>query len=399
MYNKYAIIGGKNMNLNVYEKTRYQNIYRHKQNKNYVIMISTPVKTSISKIDGKKIVKLDDALKIRDNPKIKAQKRAEITYKEDFDTLWEKYIDYCKIELRLAYNTIIKKEKIYNKHIKNSILCKKISKITKQDIITFLGSLDTSDKQKNEILKNLKSFFNWTISEEYLITSPIVSVKKFKIDKEEMKYWSPKELQAILNVLNNDIKSDNLDTAKKAYMVKIFILIGFSLGDRVGETRALTYNCFDKDHETVKIKHSINYDRKSNDFLSNTKNYHSQRDIDVTAKLIQEVENYRQFLIHNTEYNISNDNLIFFNYQTNKPYSDCTIRKHFKYYCRKANVSIIRMYDLRHTYVATMMAEGKELYHISNRLGHSSYSTTVNKYGHLSNQVRKQVASATDKYI
>ena len=57
------------------------------------------------------------------------------------------------------------------------------------------------------------------------------------------------------------------------------------------------------------------------------------------------------------------------------------------------------MYDLRHTYVATMMMEGKELYHISRRLGHSNYNTTVNKYGHLSNQVRKEIAEITDKYI
>ena len=46
-----------------------------------------------------------------------------------------------------------------------------------------------------------------------------------------------------------------------------------------------------------------------------------------------------------------------------------------------------------------MMAEGKELYLISERLGHSSYSTTVNKYGHLSNQIKKEVAEITDKYL
>ena len=57
------------------------------------------------------------------------------------------------------------------------------------------------------------------------------------------------------------------------------------------------------------------------------------------------------------------------------------------------------MYDLRHTYVATMMAEGKELYHISRRLGHTNYSTTVNEYGHLSKKARKEIAKITDKYI
>ena len=103
--------------------------------------------------------------------------------------------------------------------------------------------------------------------------------------------------------------------------------------------------------------------------------------------------------MENTNYNISDSDIIFFNYSTNKPYSDTTIRKHFNYYCEKAKITKIRMYDLRHTYVATMMLEGKELYHISKRIGHSSYSTTVNKYGHLSTEARKEIAKITDKYI
>ena len=47
------------MDKKVYESTRYQNIYRHKKNKNYIVMISKPTKTSISSIDGKKIIRLE----------------------------------------------------------------------------------------------------------------------------------------------------------------------------------------------------------------------------------------------------------------------------------------------------------------------------------------------------
>lgn len=386
------------MDKKVYEKTRYQNIYRHKKNKNYVIMMSTPVKTSISKIDGKKIIKIEDALKIRDNPKVKAQKGLENIHKEDFDNLWDKYINVCKNELKLAYNTILRKEKMHKKYLKGKIN-KKVSKITKEEITTHINNMNTTNKQKNQMIKELKAFFNWCIKKEYLIVSPMNDICKYKISKTEMKYWTPEELKRILNTLDNDIKSDNRDDVMRARMIKTFILISFSLGDRVGETRALTYDCFDKKLGIVKIKHSINYDRTSNDFLSNTKNYHSQREVDITDRLIQEIENYKYFLINNTDYNIKENDLIFFNYKTHKPYSDTVIRKKFYYYCEKANVTKIRMYDLRHTYVATMMEEGKELYHISSRIGHINYSTTVNKYGHLSNKIRKEIAEITDKYI
>lgn len=384
------------MNLKVYEKTRYQNIYRHKKNKNYVVMMSKPVKSSIAIIDGEKIFKIDDAIKIRDNPKIKIQKGLEVTNKEDFDSLWEKYIYSCKYIIKLAYTTILEKEKMYNKYAKNAF-SKKVSKISKEDVTLFIENMNTTFKQKNAMLKELKAFFNWCIKEEYLITSPAKNISKYKVEKTEMKYWTPNEITKFIYTLNQDI--DNKVNVYTAYRTKIFTLLEFSLGDRVGETRALTFDSIDNKLGIIKIKHSINYDRKSDDFLSHTKNYHSQREVDISYKIIQEVENYKQFLIENTEYEIKDSNLIFFNYVTKKPYSDVTLRKSFYYYCDKAQVTKIRMYDLRHTYVATMMGEGKELYHISSRLGHSNYSTTVNKYGHLSVKKRKEIAELTDKYI
>ena len=134
------------MNKKMYEKTRYQNIYRNIKNKNYVVMINKPIKTSISSIDGKKILKIEDAVKIRDNPKIKLQKSAEIKCNGDFDELWEKYIYHCKYELKLAYNTILRKTKTYNKYLKHKIV-KKISKLTKNEIAKFIDECECSNKQ------------------------------------------------------------------------------------------------------------------------------------------------------------------------------------------------------------------------------------------------------------
>ncbi len=386
------------MDKKVYEKTRYQNIYRHKKNKNYVISISKPVKTSISSIDGKKIFKLEEALNIRDNKKIKFIKGTEAKYKDNFDDVWGEYIYSCKNVKKLAYNTISRKEKMYRKYLKNAFN-KRISKITKQDMVTFINNMNSTKKQKNEMLRCLKAFFNWCIKEERLVLSPVANILPYKVEKQEMKYWTPKELSQFLNALETDISSKVYIDVARAMQIKIFTLIQFSLGDRVGETRALSYDCFDTVKKTVSIKHSINYDTKSNDFLSNTKTYGSQRTIVISDKLIDVVQEYKNFLVENTDYDIKDTDLIFFNYSTKRPYSDITLRKKFYYYCDKANVTRIRMYDLRHTYVATMMAEGKELYHISERLGHKNYSTTVNKYGHLSHEVKRELAEVTDKYI
>ena len=64
------------------------------------------------------------------NVNFKVQKSLEITYKEDFDDLWGKYINSCKNELKLAYNTILRKERMYNKYLKGKFE-KRVSKIKK----------------------------------------------------------------------------------------------------------------------------------------------------------------------------------------------------------------------------------------------------------------------------
>lgn len=385
------------MDLKVYEKTRYQNIYRNKKNKNYVIMMSKPVKTSISRINGKIIATLEEALKIRDNVILKQQKALETTKKEKFDDIWLEYMEECKLIKKLAYNTISKKKKIYNKFFKEQVDIY-VSKTDKYFWTKYIEELNTTDKQKNEILKILNGMLNWCVEKEYLINNPLKGIHKYKINKSEMKYWTPKEFKQFIETVEKDLKSSSKKIQSKAYLIRTFTIINFSIGCRTGELRALTFGSFDENKKTLRINHSINYDPKSKDFLSTTKTYQSQRAIDVSPKLLDIIKEYKTFLINKLNIEIDDNTMLFYNHSINRPYSDTNIRKRFYYYCDKAKVKRIRLYDLRHTFVATMMSENWELYHISRTLGHSNFNTTVNKYGHITKEIRKELALTTDKF-
>lgn len=388
------------MNLKVYEKTRYQNIYRHKKNKNYVIMMSKPVKTSISRIDDQKIFSTEEAIKIRENIVLKKQKAIETLHKEDFDSLWDKYMFWCKTIQKQAYNTLKKKEKIYNKFFKCKI-DKPVSKVTREYITKYIDDCDTTNKQKNEIIKMLKSFFNWCLDDErgYILKNPLSKVKNYRTTKNAMKFWTPEQLKIFLDKVQVDTKNDDTKISYKAHLIYTLTILGFSLGDRIGETRAISYNCINKSTKTIELFHSINYDPQSQDFISHTKTYQSERKIDITQKVIDTIEDYKIFSKEKMNYNVKDSDLIFLNYKSNKPYNDSTLRKHFNYYIDKASVPKIRMYDLRHTYAAAMMSEGKKEYLFSKRMGHKNIQTTINVYGHLSKEIRKEVAESTDKYI
>lgn len=370
----------------IYEKTRYANIYRHSKNGNYVIRHNN---TTISKINSQKIYDIKVARDYKAKLELNIKKIEQSNNSYLFKDLWNEYIYHCKEISKLSYNTLKKKNVIYNCYLKD-LENFRIDKMVKENIIDFMNQVIASDKTKNEILKLLKAFINWCYEEKDLINKkPTLGIKSFKVAKVEMKYWTIEEFKRFMKYMANQ-KGD------LAYRIRILVLIELHLGDRIGETRALTWSSINEEHSTIKISHSINYDSKSNDFLSNTKNYGSDRIVDVSNLLIEELFKYKRYLI---EQQININDIIFYNYNTNKPYSDSSLRKQFYRFSKEAGVSKIRLYDLRHTYVALMMSEGWELYHISRRIGHTNYSTTVNKYGHLENKLRKEIAKTTDKYF
>lgn len=370
----------------IYEKTRYDNIYRHSKNNNYIIRHNG---TTISKINNQKIydIKIAKDYKSKLELNIKKLEQSSNTYL--FKDLWNEYLNYCVDIAKLSFATIRKKKLFYTCYL-SELNSYKINELKKEDIANFINSLSTTTKQKNEVLKILKAFINWCYEEkEILNKKPTLGVKYIKIPKTEMKYWTIENFKKFMDFMN---KQNN----ETGYRIKILVLLELHMGDRIGETRALTWSSINEEHSTIKISHSINYDSKSNDFLSSTKNYGSDRIVDVSKSLIKELLKYKEYL-KKTQININD--LIFYNYNTNRPYSDTSLRNLFYNYIKKAGVPKIRLYDLRHTYVALMMSEGWELYHISKRIGHTNYSTTVNKYGHLENNVRKEIAKTTDKYI
>ena len=377
------------MDMKVYKKTRYQNIYKHK-NGNYVVMINKPVKSSISRIGGEKIWKIDEALKIRDNPKTGFQKKIEIECKDNFDVLFERYLNWCVNIDKQSYNNTSKKKIKYNAFLKSEFK-KPLNKITTDEYALVISKLNTTDKQKNSVLKLLNAFLNWCVKNNILLYNPASSIKRYKVVKAEMKYWEQEDISKFFKYINKE-------ETENAYRIKIMVLIGLTLGDRIGETRVLTFGSIDKKHKVININHSINYDPNSDSFFGSTKTYSSQRSVDVSDEFINEIDKYKTYL-KKLGYNITDKTLLFLNHKTQRPYSDSFLRQQFYSYCDKAEVPRIRMYDLRHTYVTTMLSENIPLAALSKTIGHTTFKTTVDKYGHISEKTRKEITKITDKFL
>lgn len=386
------------MDMRVYKKTRYQNIYKHIKNGNYIISLSKPIKTSISTIEDRKIYSIEEALRVKDKYSRPISKSQIEACRDDFDVLWYKYIDWCKYSQKMAYNTLLHKEKDYKSFLKGKI-DKPIAKTDKEFWAKYIDNLNTTLKQKNEIIKQLKAFFNWCVQENILLSSPLANINRYRVSKTEMKYWVPEQIKIFFETIKKDMTSSDTKLRRKAYLIYMFTHITLSVGNRPGESRALSFLRFNKEKCTVKIENSINYDRKSDNFFSDTKTRQSDRENFTTIRVIDEVEKYKTFLEEEYDVVINDSDLIFFNYSTKKPITDTTIRKYFKYYCDKAGVPYIRLYDLRHTFATNLVASNTPIRYVQESLGHTNASTTLNQYVHTRKDIKITVAEQADSYF
>ena len=72
-----------------------------------------------------------------------------------------------------------------------------------------------------------------------------------------------------------------------------------------------------------------------------------------------------------------------------------TVTQQFRRLAKKAGLTDVRLYDLRHTHASLMLQQGTDMKTISTRLGHSSVAFTMDTYAHLLPGMQK---SAMEKF-
>lgn len=142
----------------------------------------------------------------------------------------------------------------------------------------------------------------------------------------------------------------------------------FNLGTRPGtsELLALRYEHVDFEKGTVRI------------YATKTKSF---RTVPVTAAFLERLRVMRDASEsgHIVEYK-------------GKPVT--TIRKSFNNACDLAGITVpVRMYDLRHLFATTMLANGADLAAVSKLMGHSTVKMTADVYYHYMEGEKERAVS------
>ncbi len=112
----------------------------------------------------------------------------------------------------------------------------------------------------------------------------------------------------------------------------------------------------------------------------------------------------REHLVHQTELKEKvgacwQENDLIFPNTIGAPGDPSNLRKDFRQTLSRAGLPMIRFHDLRHTAASLLLNHNATVIGVSNMLGHSKPSITLDIYGHLYHENQRETAEIMDKLV
>jgi integrase len=218
----------------------------------------------------------------------------------------------------------------------------------KQLVIEYFADSDNINSVTfNTRRKNLNTFFNWLVSEEFLERSPMKSIKKAKEDRKP-RHTTPEVITRMLQAC--DLNTYN---GLRDY---IAIALSFDTGIRPSEMEQLRYSDFDINNCELTIRAEIAKTRTS-------------RTLPLNPKLVPLIQ---QLFQHHKDNNWDEETPFFAN-ANQVPLDRFSWRRQLAKYSGDENIS---PYSLRHTAAICMLKNHANAFHVQSMLGHTNMNTT-----------------------
>lgn len=412
------------MKKDKFEKTKYPNIWKSKENGTYAIDVSLGydnrgkrIRTTRTGIKSEK-----EAKRILADVNLKKQMKVEIIENYLFEDLIDEYFDWLTYSKKVKDSTSRNKKSKMNYRIVPFFQNMKIVNIRSKDIGNFHKYLNTCTKQKikkdgtvvdygpldsetkHNLHKILSAYFNWLVDYKKIITTnPCKLVTNFKIENKELKYYDLNDLNKLMDIIDNDDNTKELHTKlfTKA-IIKGLFFTGFRLGELMGlkfkdiEFDILNNTSIDVDNIEININQTVTYG-KGGWKVTDGKTKKSLRTIYLGKSAFSYIFDYIK-LLQNSGVNFNEEDFIFTNPISKKIISPTQIRKQINYYMDKIELPRLKLKDFRHSNATLLLSMGYRLEDIKEQLGHESIRTTEKHYAKLYNENKKLLANDIDKY-
>lgn len=176
-------------------------------------------------------------------------------------------------------------------------------------------------------------------------------------------------------------------------------------GMRQGEILGLCWDCVDFVKGTITVKQQLQQIRKRGCAgtyqLVPTKNDKVRiiQPAPEVMKVLKKVQTRQKEIILASGQAWQNEwNLVFVN-EKGEHLVDETVYNHMKKIVREIGIPEARFHDLRHTYATTALQIGDPVKTVSENLGHATVAFTLDIYGHVTDQMKRDSADRMQRLI
>lgn len=239
----------------------------------------------------------------------------------------------------------------------------RITKINDYDLIEWIEDLKKDLSPNTVRIREgaLSAFFNWCIRKKALDRNPFVYIDKTKTTKPKLEFWNEAQFNQFISNVSN----------KKH---KIAFCTLFYTGLRKGEFCGLSLSDLDEDKNELHLSHTVK--NTSNGLVVSTefKNEQSRRIVPIPDWLTPNLKE----VLKSEEYPYR-EYYTYLNVLLSR-YNDPALPK-------------ISIHGFRHSYISMLIHANVNHYTVSKIAGHSKTSTTLDIYGHLYPDERRQVTT------
>jgi integrase len=220
--------------------------------------------------------------------------------------------------------------------------------------------------------------------------NPIIGISLPKKKKNTLQVWDDNTIKTFID------KAKELKIGQRYYIGYVMALL---TGMRRGEILGLRWEDVDFENGILYIRQILS--SQTTTIKERTKTESGTRSISIPKFLIdllieQKEKQKSDRLEWGRDY--SNLNLVICT-PKGKPICPKNFYRTFKEICKRLDLPIIRIHDLRHSHATMLIAQNVNPKIISERLGHNDIGVTLNIYSHVLPSMQKEVADRIDQIL
>ena len=211
----------------------------------------------------------------------------------------------------------------------------------------------------------------------------------------------PRAVRKDIHPLDNEAIARFLKVARGHRYETVYVFTLFT-GLREGEVLGLLWDCIDLERGVIVVNKQLQKERrgKGEYHLVTTKNGKS-RQITAAPFVVDLLK--KQRCLQESQKRLAgeaweNSGLVFTN-EMGHHLSAQTVYLHFKKLAGQAGFPSARFHDLRHSYAVASLQSGDDIKTVQENLGHHTAAFTLDVYGHVTEQMRRNSADRMQRFI